>query len=726
MPYSRFPLTLNRYALSIVRYLIMKLRQVVLFILLLAQWQCYAQASDTTVTILPLQKLSICPGDTLHAHYTVSKRFQSGNTFLAELSSTSGNFATGTLIIGSYTSDTNGIIVCSIPVNIASGNAYRIRIITNKPTRTSLDNGVDITIKTKPSIAPASVKVCQGNIITLNAHSTTPGAITTWSGPLSYTSSGSPAAIAAAQLNMAGRYYATTQLNGCISYDSLSVTVNPLPIALLTTNSPVCIGDTMHLNMNWQPHTTNLLKFPGGLVITNNANYSIYGAQPAYAGTYMLVVTDTNNCRDTAYRNFAVKPLPDTPEILSNSPICTGKKLQFFGLPGSSTSASFIWNGPGGYTSVSPTPFINNATIANAGVYTLRTYYNGCYSATVTDTVTIVDKPEKPEGSSNSPLCEGDGMQLTAKDVNGAYFLWIGPNNFKSNIQNPFLPFASKLATGYYILQDSISGGCVNTDTIYVEVNPYPQKTQIIHNAPVCDGDTLIMNAVEEYKGTKYLWWGAAMPNDTTAIVKIADMRKSKTGMYGVVANYKGCITIGDTIYADTKPVPEQPIAKNNGPLWEGQELMLTADCATPDVKYLWSGPSGYTDTGKTVYVGNITKAVGGNYFVTADKDGCLSTNSTTVDVRSLSYKNEIAVILYPSPNDGNFWLDVKTAADQIMPVRIYNLSGQLMHSISLQTGKKFLHHQFLLKGHLAGGKYYLVTLADGKEVHIPFAVNRQ
>jgi hypothetical protein len=202
----------------------------------------------------------------------------------------------------------------------------------------------------------------------------------------------------------------------------------------------------------------------------------------------MLVVADTNNCTDTTYQNFTVKPLPDSPSISSNSPICTGKKLQLFGWPGTTTNASFIWNGPGGFTSASPTPFINNATAANAGVYTLRTFFNGCYSAPVYDTISIVDKPEKPTGSSNSPLCDGDGMQLTAKDVPGAYYLWVGPNNFKSNIQNPFLPFATTLATGTYIIRDSISGGCVNYDTIYVEVNPYPRKASIESNSPVCEG----------------------------------------------------------------------------------------------------------------------------------------------------------------------------------------------------------------------------------------------
>ncbi len=702
----------------------MNLKLLALLFMLLATEQCYAQP-DTTVTILPLQKLSICPGDTLHTHYTVSKRFQAGNTFLAELSSASGTFGSSTQIVGSYLSDTSGNIVCTIPSNTLAGNGYRIRIISSKPSRTSADNGTDITIKTKPVIAPAAVKVCQNNMLTLNAYSTTTGALVTWSGPLSFNSSGSPISIPSAQVNMTGTYYATATLNGCSSYDSAIVTVNPIPIAQLTTNSPVCIGDTMRLNMNWKPNTTNVLKLPNGFQIINNMSYSILGATPANAGTYMLIVKDTNNCTDTTYENFSVKPLPDSPKITSNSPICTGKRLQLFGLPGSTTNASFIWTGPGGYQSTSSTPFILNATAANAGVYTLRTFYNGCYSTPASDTVVVVDIPEKPEGSSNSPLCEGDGMQLTTKDIPGAYFLWIGPNNFKSNIQNPYLPFASTLATGTYIIRDSISGGCVNYDTIYVEVNPYPIKTAINNNAPVCEGDTLKMSVDRERAGTTYTWWGANGISDTGIATYVTGMNARNTGLYGVIANYRGCITIGDTIDVGTKPLPQVPVAKGNSPLWEGQELVLQGICATSGVRFLWSGPNGFTDTGSTIYIDNVREQQSGAYFVTADKDGCTATNSLVIDIRKLRTTKDVAVVLYPSPNDGNFQLDIKADDEQIVPVSIYNLAGQMIHEVKLPTDKKFVSHSFYLKGQIASGSYYLTAIVDGKKIHLPFVVGR-
>lgn len=703
----------------------MKLTLRILTLLLLLQTLCYAQGNDTIVSIKPVNTTVICPGDTLHVYYQVNRKFLSGNIFSAQLSDATGSFSSNTIILGSYPSDTDGRIICTVPNIATAGTSYRIRITASNPVRTSLDNGTDIIIKPLPAVGPTNNSpMCERGIVTLNAHNTSTGAVLVWDGPASFSASGSPTTLPSVQPNMAGWYHLTATLNGCVVKDSTKVIVNPKPVANITTNSPVCVGDTMKLNMNWQPYTTNSLHFPSGAIANNNSQYIIHNAVPAYGGTYMLVVTDTNNCKDSTYKNFTIKPAPDTPDIISNSPLCTGKKLQMFGLPGSSTNASFEWKGPGGYTSSSPTPYINNTTVANAGVYTLRTYYNGCYSAAVTDTIVIVDKPDNPEGFSNGPLCDGDGLQLDAKEIKGAYYMWTGPHNFKSNFRNPFVQPVNPLFTGYYVIQDSISGGCVNTDTIYVEVNPFPEKAQIFNNAPVCEGDSLKLHVDRKLAGTHYTWWGPNGANDTGVAFAVRNMTTNNAGWYGVIANYKNCVTIGDTIDIKTKPLPAVPVINTNAPLWEGQELQLSATSTTAGTGFSWNGPNGYTDTGSTVYIGNITTAQRGTYIVTADKDGCLSSSTTVVEVKTFTDKN--SVLLYPSPNDGNFTLELKVSIDQTIPVNVLNQAGQLMYATRLQTTKKFLHYNFALKGQLAGGRYYLQLMVDGNQIRLPFVVDRQ
>ena len=85
----------------------------------------------------------------------------------------------------------------------------------------------------------------------------------------------------------------------------------------------------------------------------------------------------------------------------------------------------------------------------------------------------------------------------------------------------------------------------------------------------------------------------------------------------------------------------------------------------------------------------------------------------------------DVAIVLYPSPNDGNFQLDIKTDDEQVVPVSIHNQAGQMIHEVKLATDKKFISHHFYLKGQIAGGRYYLTAIVDGKKIHLPFVVGR-
>ncbi len=68
------------------------------------------------------------------------------------------------------------------------------------------------------------------------------------------------------------------------------------------------------------------------------------------------------------------------------------------------------------------------------------------------------------------------------------------------------------------------------------------------------------------------------------------------------------------------KPLP--PTASNNGPLCTGTDLQLTASNIS-GATYNWTGPDGYTATGRTPIRTNVTSAMAGTYTVTATVNGC-------------------------------------------------------------------------------------------------------
>ena len=70
-----------------------------------------------------------------------------------------------------------------------------------------------------------------------------------WSGPNSYSSSNQSSTVSgSATTAMGGTYTITvTDGNGCSSTASTLVTVNTLPSATASSNSPVCAGETLSL-----------------------------------------------------------------------------------------------------------------------------------------------------------------------------------------------------------------------------------------------------------------------------------------------------------------------------------------------------------------------------------------------------------------------------------------------------------------------------------------------
>lgn len=98
-----------------------------------------------------------CLNTGINIIYTTSVAFDENNTFIAQLSNETGLFISP-LNIGTYSSNTSGIINATIPSNIATGSGYRIRVVSTNPVITSNDNGTDITIDSLPNI------ICANNL----------------------------------------------------------------------------------------------------------------------------------------------------------------------------------------------------------------------------------------------------------------------------------------------------------------------------------------------------------------------------------------------------------------------------------------------------------------------------------------------------------------------------------------------------------------------------------
>jgi len=76
-------------------------------------------------------------------------------------------------------------------------------------------------------------------------------------------------------------------------------------------------------------------------------------------------------------------------------------------------------------------------------------------------------------------------------------------------------------------------------------------------------------------------------------------------------------------------PPPATPTAGNNGPLWAGMTLNLTAS-TVPGATYNWTGPNGFTSTNQNPVIANTTTNLSGIFSVTTSIGGCTSLPATT------------------------------------------------------------------------------------------------
>jgi len=175
-----------------------------------------------TITTVTPSGSPFCAGDSIVVPYTITGSFTAGNVFTAQLSSSTGSFASPTNI-GSVTSTSAGNINCVIPAGTATGFVYFIRVISSTPSITG-SNTSAITINAAPTATASNTgPYCAGNTIAL---SSTGGSDYDWVGPNAYVMPNTQnPTITGSTLAMGGTYTVTVTSGSCSSTATTSVSI---------------------------------------------------------------------------------------------------------------------------------------------------------------------------------------------------------------------------------------------------------------------------------------------------------------------------------------------------------------------------------------------------------------------------------------------------------------------------------------------------------------------
>lgn len=553
----------------------------------------------------------------------------------------------------SFTSSQQNPAIPSTTVN--NSGVYSVTATLNGCTSAAATTTAVINVVPAQPLAGSNSPICAGTALNLTATTATPGAVTyAWNGPNSFTSTQQNPTIATAGLAAAGNYQVTASLNGCTSTSGVtSVVVNGVPVigGSSSVNPTTCNTATGSINLNGlvanATYTVNFSRngtAQTAQTITANAS-GIVVIPNLTAGNYTNITVTFNNCVSNSIASVTLNDpnAPAVPVITNNTPICEGANVNLTATSSTSGALTYAWTGPNGFSTAVQNPSILAATVTATGTYSVTASLNGCTSAPATTNVVVNQTPVLPTTTSNSPICSGSALNLTAATTTTGTinYSWTGPNGFTSAAQNPSITAATTAATGTYSVVAS-QGSCFSLPaTITVVVNLTPAITATSSNPTNCNSATGAIIVAGLTPGASftvnYLKDGSAQSGtqnaDGTGNLVIANLTAGTYTNITVTAN--GCTSnsISSITLSDPAP-PAIPVISNNGPLCEGATLILGATTSTSGtISWSWTGPNGFTSNIQNPSLVSSTTAATGNYTVTATQNSCSSSASRVVTV---------------------------------------------------------------------------------------------
>ncbi len=263
----------------------------------------------------------------------------------------------------------------------------------------------------------------------------------------------------------AGMYTLTltiTDGNGCMSTCMQTVTVNALPVCLITGPMTVCASSTGHVYSGPTGLTTYVWSISGNGTINGASNARNVTVDAGAAGMYTLTltITDGNGCMSTCMQDVTVNGLP-TATIMTTTEVCQNDPRPNVTFTGANGTAPYTFN----YTlnGAAQPPLVTTSgdsrTISHptdvAGTFTYELVSvsdaNGC-SQTQSGTVVITVNP----------------LPLPPTNVTGPSTICPGLDNI------PFYVTPGQFATGH-LWTYSVAGTTINGDgTTAISVDGIP------------------------------------------------------------------------------------------------------------------------------------------------------------------------------------------------------------------------------------------------------------
>jgi hypothetical protein len=591
-----------------------------------------------------------------------------------------------------------GETVSSITININKDTILWVRGQVDTGSCFSYDT-VKVMVYPVPVISAGNdTSICDGETAVLNASGTSDKYL--WS-------TGDTTASISVNPSVTTGYWLRGNKTGqpCFAYDTIKVTVNPMPVLSTLPDLDVCKGSVLQIQAGgtadrflWSTGDTTQT-----LQITANASGTYWlrgqiGTAACYSfDTFTVTVwnnvtinagNDTAICRgdiarltasgscdrfmwstgDTS-RSIIVYPSNTTvywvrgnkagelcyrfdsvkvtvnpiPVIFGNSDftVCKGTIVQ---LQATGTANRYLWN------TGDTTPTITRQVNSTAKYWVRgQTGIAPCYA---TDTINItVENYPVITTSTDTAICFGSYITLKTAGTATRY-LWSNGDTTASIFVSP------AISQPYWVRGQIGSSSCFSYDTVNVTVMPFPNLA-LPPDTTICSNDSIELKTIGN--ASSFLWSTGA----TTSSVWV---KPGITTSYWVRGNIgtSACYSF-DTIQVITKPQPPQPHITLSG-------IFLISDALTGNQWYknysLIPGATGQV----------FTPVTSGLYSVKVAGNGCFSDMSNYIQFNLTGISpNAAQGDFYLHPNPAGNTISLYNGLDMEYTLMIYNTAGQSM-----------------------------------------------
>ncbi|MBP6643683.1 MAG: hypothetical protein KA186_11375 [Flavobacteriales bacterium] len=345
------------------------------------------------------------------------------------------------------------------------------------------------------------------------------------------------------------------------------------------------------------------------------------------AGTYTVHLEARNSCGPVNVTRVINANAAPTVDVAALTGICATQCVDPSAVVQDcgATINTYLWSFPSGTPNSASTLDPGQICFASATNSSIAlTVTNQCGSASDATNLAVGNIPGIPVISSNSPVCAGNTLSLTAEAIAGASFSWTGPNGFASNMPAVTIPGASAVNAGTYTVVAMFNGCAGPPATVNVQVVAAPAISVTPSSPSVCPDSVVSFTASG---AGNYQWYqGSTLVGAGPTFSTVA----SATTSYTVTGDVGGCSGTANV------PITVFTVA----PITTGGDQLFCDQAIGEPLPF---SPSGGTWTGPNISQAGVFTPVPGQLgsvivtYTRTDGNGCIATDDATITVQAVS-----------------------------------------------------------------------------------------